>query len=286
MRVLALMSIVATVVGLLVSPAAGAETQTVNTTLPDTFIMFQQIELLEQLNAIHFTSAQAATVAAAIQEPYTQLEKVREKETSAELYAALKQVRDQMITGTVGEGIWLAVMKARGVTEEDEAMFDEDPVEQKKAQLSDEIARAFMDVLTDDQIAVLTASDPERIARDFFEELNEMRAEPPEEWAEFKDEFVAELSGSFEEGPADADAFGNKVTTFLDKVRNMSTDQYYGQRSTLQEELLGVVRSARQVGPDEKTVRALNRLSEIAEVNGLLPLLQEMATADRHFAAE
>ncbi len=270
---------------LLIGTVSVAQDNEFNTELPDTYIVYQHIELLERLNAIQFTSAQAAEVAAEIEAPYTKLQELWQQETSQKLYEALKGIRDQMITGRVSEEAWLAVVEARGTTVEEEEALGEDPIEQKKAALADEIARAFLKALTDEQIAAITQSGPEKTARGFLEELDDMRGAPPDEWADFKGEMIAEIMEHFEDAAEDTGTLRTDITAFLDRVRNMGTDGYYQQRAALRNEFINIVTSARQVGPNEEEVRVLNRLAELSEVRDLLPLLQSMATANRQFVA-
>ncbi|MFP3905217.1 MAG: hypothetical protein ACLFWB_13305 [Armatimonadota bacterium] len=276
---------VAVLLLLLVGTASVAQDQGFNTELPDTYIIYQHIELLERLNDIQFTSAQAAELAAEIEAPYTELQELWQQETSQKLYEVLKGIRDQMITGRVSEEAWLAVVEARGTTVEEEEALGEDPIEQKKAALADEIARAFLKALTDAQIAAITQSGPERTARDFLEELDDMRGAPPNDWTDFKSEMIAEIMEHFEDVAEDTGTLRTDIKAFLDRVRNMGTDAYYQQRVALRSELIDIVTAARQVGPNEEEVRVLNRLAELAEVRDLLQLLQAMAAADRQFAA-
>lgn len=268
---------------LLASTASVAQDSGFNSKLPDTYIMYQHIELLERLNAIQFTSAQAVEVAAEIEGPYTERQQIWRQETSQKLYEALKGIRDQMITGAVSEEAWLAVLEARGTTAGEQEAFGEERIEQKKAELADEIAGGFLKVLTDEQIAAITQSGPERTARDFLEELDDMRGAPPDEWADFKTEMIAEIMEHFEDDADDTGTLRTDITAFLDRVRNMGTDGYYQQRSALHSELINTVTAARQVGPNEKHVRVLNRLGELSEVRDLLPLLRAMAAANRQF---
>ena len=73
------------------------------------------------------------------------------------------------------------------------------------------------------------------------------------------------------------------VGAFLDGVRAMNTDTYFARQDALRDELVALVSEGHALTAEAGRMRAINSLSEWAEVWTLMELLQEMAAAQRHF---
>ncbi len=249
--------------------------------LPHIYLIWQEIEILNQCNEIGLTSEQAARAAAAIEPACEKMQSLREQESSAAVRAALGQVREALVRGgPVPEAVWIELARARGTLGQEDD--DDDALERRKAEAADEIGKALLGVLTEQQISRLGGSPVQNVAREIAHNLGEARAQPPAEWEGFKSEALAAISEAFEDMGLELEAvMREKLEAFFDRVRKMDTDTYFQQRDRLSEEFASLVGSGQQEGPEAVRMRALNRLAEWAAAPGLLQLLKDMAAANR-----
>ncbi len=245
--------------------------------------LWRDIEVLQMCNEIGLTSQQAVQAAAAINGPATELDAIRATEASPQMQAVLHKIRTVLLKGQpIGENLWLEVATVGGRLQNDEE--EGDALERRKAELAHEIATALAAVLTPAQLAKLTVSPPEQVAREVTERLTEARARPPNEWDEFKAGAKTEITQAFGDTPLrEGNALTDDIDAFLERVRKMDTDLFFQSRGKLADELAAMVTAAQDVGPEAGRMRALDRLSGWAEAPGLLQLLNDMAVAERSF---
>lgn len=255
--------------------------------LMHTWTLYGEIQLLEQANRIGLTSEQAEECATAIATPFAELCEIRELEASEPLRRALAALRGTLLQGgEPTEEHWIAVHAATvGRLAPGGAVDEEDDVlERRKAELADQIGTAIAGVLTEAQLARLGSSEPEEIAGSIAEELAEQRAAAPDEWNAFRVEAIASLRQAFAEvGASPEEKMFEDVGAFLDGVRAMNTDTYFARQDALRDELVALVSEGHALTAEAGRMRAINSLSEWAEVWTLMELLQEMAAAQRHF---
>lgn len=246
-----------------------------------TYLMWRDIEILGLCNKIGLTSDQAALAAAAIEEPWRDLAAIWEIEGSEALRTAIAKMRAVLLRGDEISGeLWIEVATARGAIGEQED--GDDGLERRKAELADEIARAFLSVLTPEQMKKLSAPPAEEFARGLAERLGHARAQPPDEWAEFKAHIRAEVRELLGEKrlPEDSTLFTD-LDAFLERIRKMDTDTYFRERDKLTEEFITLLAAAAPADTDAGRIRAQNQMAEWATTPGLMQLLKDMAVADR-----
>jgi hypothetical protein len=255
-----------------------------------TWALYGEIQVLEQANRIGLTSEQAERCATAIAKPFAELRRIRELEASEPLRQALAEIRETLLRGgEPTEAHWIAVHAATvGRLAPGGAAEDGDEVlERRKAELADQVAMAIAGVLTEEQLARLSSSEPEEIAGSIAEELAELRAAAPDEWNAFRSEAISNLRQTFAEVAATPEEkVFEDVGAFLDGVRAMNTDTYFARQDELMQEMVALVSAGQALTAEARRMRAINSLGEWAEVWTLMELLQEMAAAQRHFVLQ
>ena len=250
----------------------------------ETYLTWRDIEILGVCNKIGLTSDQAALAAAAIEGPWQDLEAIWAIESSEALHTALAKMRAVLITGNGISGeLWVEVAEARaGIAEPDDDDGDGDAGERRKTELADEIARAFLSVLTPQQMRKLSAPPAEDVATEIAEQLGDARAQPPDEWTEFKGHIRAKVRELFAGEPLpEGSTLLDDLDAFLERVRKMDTDTYFKQRDGLTTQLIILLAAAAPAGTDADRIRAQNQIAEWGKTPGLMRLLRDLAVADR-----
>ncbi len=280
-RVFAVVTVLAGLALLAAGAGVVAQDDEAGAELPHIYLIWQEVQILNVCNEIGLTSEQAARAAAAMGPACEEMQSVREEENSAAVRAALLKLRDALVRGgPIPEAVWIEVARARGTLGQEDG--DNDAIERRKGELSDEIGKALLGVLTEQQIGRLGGSPVQTIAREIAQNLGKVRAAAPDEWQGFKANALAEISEVFVDMGLELDgAMRDKVDAFFDRVRKMDTDTYFEQRDKLVEEFVNLLGSVEEEGPEAVRMQTLNKLAKWAEVPGLLQLLKDMATANR-----
>ncbi len=247
-----------------------------------TYLMWRDIEILNVCNKVRLTSDQAALAAVAIEEPWRDLETIWAVEGSEAMRQAMGKLRAALITGAEVPGeLWVEVAEARAaIADPDDG--DDDGLERRKAELGDEMAIAFLSVLTPQQMSRLFAPPAEDLAANIAERLGDARAQSPDEWAEFKARIRAEVQKLVAARPLpEGNTLLDDLDAFLERTRKMDTDTYFRERDDLTEELITLLAATAPADTDASRIRARNLIAEWAKTPGLIQLLRDMAVADR-----
>jgi len=243
------------------------------------------IEVLRALNAVAFTGQQAAAAKTAVEPSLKALEEVWQHQNSLSLRTALWKARTQLLSGgPISEELWEEIARAERAAgadgDEGEASFD-----QRAREASEAAAAAFVAVLQAPQIARLGAPEAEDLAEGVMQEITDTRAQPPEEWKQWREEIIAEACERFAGQDADrAKRVREDLGAFLDRVREMKTDKYFETTAQLRAELAALLSTMVDTEVASQAARARERVRqwlEPATASRFRKLLEDLSKADR-----
>ncbi len=193
--------------------------------------LLQDIQILRLLDTIKLTAAQAAKIEPVLQGLKTQRQALRAQRDTPEVLQLLQRVRAELLAGKAPEDqVWRQLQDKMAGFEQSEGAFQ---------QALDKAAQQICSVLNEDQQRLLIQAEWQGFAREVFEQLGHIRAEPAAEWAQWLKQVSRHLARAAQgEQAGDTTQAEQDLQAFFGRVRKMPTDEYWKDREGLRQEFL------------------------------------------------